>query len=151
MNHLTKRLILPLLLSLAQPLHAEPAPAGVPTDNRQLVEMPAPVRQLMRSDMVEHLTALNEVIGLLAEQRFTEAAEVAEQRIGRSAMGRHRTTGTPPGRYMSAEMRQLAWGMHDAASAFATTARDGDMDRTLAALQGLTAACAACHLSYRTR
>ena len=40
---------------------------------------------------------------------------------------------------------------HKAASEFARIAATGDRDTTIAALPSLTAACVACHYSYRLR
>ena len=124
-----------------------------PTDNdhRQFVEMPDAARQLMRTDMLDHLSALNEIIGHLASKNLDTAAEVAESRMGKSSMGKHRASGMGPGRFMPLEMRNLGWGMHEAASEFAVAAKKGDINNAYAALQKVTSACTACHYSYRTR
>ena len=57
------------------------------SDHRQLVSMPDETSQLMRKDMLDHLSALNEIIGLLAENNLDAAADVAETRMGKSSMG----------------------------------------------------------------
>jgi len=121
------------------------------SDPRQLVSMPDQSRELMRKDMLEHLTALNEIIGYLADNDFDAAAEVAETRMGKSSMGKHRGTGMGPGRFMPPEMKNLGMGMHDAASRFSQVAKQGDMKSAYSALQQVTSSCVACHYSYRTR
>lgn len=143
----------PILTAIALLFCAHGAFSETPAadDARQLVEMPEQSRALMRQDMLDHLAALSEILGLLAADDLATAAQVAEQRMGRSSMGKHRGTGMGPGRFMPEEMRQLGWGMHDAASAFARIAADGDRKQAYAALQQLTASCTACHYSYRTR
>jgi len=120
-------------------------------DSRIFVEMPAQARNYMRLDMLDHLIALNEIIGLLATGDLNSLAEIAETRIGRSSMGKYRGTGMGPGRFMPLEMRNIGWGMHDAASKLATVAKKGDKKATGQALQELTTACVVCHNSYRTR
>ena len=120
-------------------------------DPRQLIEMPVESQQLMRDDMKDHLAALNEIIGYLAENNLKTAAEIAETRMGRSSMGKHRGTGMGPGRFMTPEMRNIGWGMHDAVTEFAQVAKAGDIKKAYSALQKITAACVACHYSYRTR
>ena len=120
-------------------------------DSRIFVDMPAQARTYMRLDMLDHLIALNEIIGLLASGDLTALAEIAETRIGRSSMGKYRGTGMGPGRFMPLEMRNIGWGMHDAASKLATVAKKGDKEATGKALQELTTACVVCHNSYRTR
>ncbi|PWB54043.1 MAG: cytochrome C [Nitrosomonadales bacterium] len=139
-------LLLPATLAQAQP----PAP---PQDTRQLVSMPDLPRSLMRSDMQDHLLALNEIIGHLAENKFDAAAETAEKRMGQSSMGKHAyiARGQGPGRFMPDTMRQMGWNMHDAATEFARVAKSGDQAKSLAALQQVTSSCAACHMSFRTR
>lgn len=145
-----------LSLTLAALLFAAPVSAQLPAplqDARQLVDMPELPRALMRSDMLDHLAALNEIIGHLAENQPGAAAEVAEKRIGTRTMGKHAAMarGQGPGRFMPDTMRQMGWNMHDAADKFARTAREGDSSKTLAALQQLTSSCVACHMSFRTR
>lgn len=139
-----------MLLSLSRvATAAEPAVA----DARQLVAMPAAAQAIMRDDMLDHLAALNEVLGYLADGKLDAAAETAETRIGRSAMGRNmgKARGMGPGRFMPDAMRNLGWGMHDAASEFAQVAKGGDKLKAYAALQPVMASCVACHLSFRTR
>ena len=120
-------------------------------DHRQLVTMPDQARQLMRQDMLIHLSALNEIIGYLAENNLDAAADVAETSMGKSAMGKHRATGMGPGRFMPLEMRKIGWGMHESATEFSRVAKEGDLKNAYSALQKVTASCVACHYSYRTR
>jgi hypothetical protein len=143
-------LTLILLLAASPALAQAPAP---PQDHRQLVNMPDLPRSLMRADMQDHLVAMNEIIGYLAENKLADAAETAEKRMGQSAMGKHAAIarGQGPGRFMPDTMRQMGWNMHDAASEFAKVAKAGDQAKSLAALQQLTSSCVACHMSFRTR
>ena len=121
------------------------------SDHRQLVAMPDEASQLMRKDMLEHLSALNEIIALLVENNLDAAADVAETRMGKSSMGKHRATGMGPGRFMPVEMRNIGWGMHESASELSQAAREGNLKGAYSALQKVTASCVACHYSYRTR
>ena len=120
-------------------------------DHRQLVEMPVQTQQLMRKDMQDHLAAMSEIFGYLADNNFAVAAEVAEKRMGKSSMGKHRATGMGPGRFMPLEMRKIGWGMHEAASNFAEVAKSGNLNKSYAALQKVMSSCTACHLSFRVR
>ena len=121
------------------------------SDPRQLVSMPEQARQLMRRDMLDHLSALNEIVAYLADNNLDAVAEVAEIRMGKSAMGKHRATGMGPGKFMPPAMRNLGWGMHESASELSRLAKEGDLKGVFAALQKVTASCVACHYSYRTR
>ena len=144
------------LLSAFQSVYGEQAagetlntPAS--NDHRLLASLPEQSRELMRLDMLNHLSALNEIIGYLAISDFNAAADVAEKRMGKSSMGKHRASGMGPGRYMPLEMRNIGWSMHEAATDFANIAKQGDVKETYIALQKITSACVACHYSYRTR
>lgn len=138
-------------LLLASPMAAA-QPESVPEDGRQLVAMPDAARTIMRTDMLDHLVALNEIAGHLAENNLAAASETAENRIGNSAIGKHAAMarGQGPGRYMPDTMRQLGWGMHSAASEFAQTVKQGDQTKTYAALQKVMSSCVACHMTFRT-
>lgn len=143
-------LVLSLLLPAALAQAQQPAPLP---DARMLVNMPDVPRSVMRADMLDHMAALNEIIGDLAENKFEAAAETAEKRIGQSAMGRNApmARGQGPGRFMPDTMRQMGWNMHGAASEFAKVAKTGDKTKALAALQQVTVSCVACHMAFRTR
>lgn len=119
-------------------------------DTRQLVSMPVQARALTHKDMLDHLAALNEIIGYLASNKLTGAADVAENRMGRNSMSKHRSTGIGPGKYMPLEMRNLGWGMHDAATEFSEIAKKGDFKATYGTLQKVTSTYIACHYNYRT-
>lgn len=137
-------------LALLVASHAAGSQEGADSDPRQLIAMPEQSRALMRQDMQDHLAALNEILGQLAANDLAAAAETAENRMGRSSMGKHRGSGMGPGRFMPPEMKQIGWGMHDAASEFSRIAKQGDATQAYAALQKLTTSCVACHFSYRT-
>jgi len=120
-------------------------------DPRQFVAMPEQTRELMRKEMLDHLAALNIIVGFMASNNFDAAADIAETRMGKSSMGKHRATGMGPGRYMPLEMRNIGWSMHDAASELSRAAKQGDIKGAYSALEKVTNACVACHYNYRTR
>ena len=122
-------------------------------DTRQLVQLPPAAQETLRQEMLDNLLALNEVLTFVAAGKIVEAGEAAEQKLGVSAMGKHR--GKPvdarPGPHMPEEMHNLGRKGHMAASEFALAARAGERERALALLPNLTSACVACHYAYRTR
>ncbi len=126
---------------------------AVAEDSRELVKLPAPAQEALREEMLGNLVALNEVLSLLAEGKVTEAGAVAEAKLGLSAMGKHRAKpfDARPGPHMPPAMHGIGMDGHKAVSEFAKVAATGDRDKALALLPNLTAACVACHFSYRTR
>jgi len=119
-------------------------------EQRQLVEMPSKAQQVMRQHMLEHLATLNQIIGLIAEDKLEKAASLAETKIGISSMGKQcAKTGMGPGLFMPPDMRQMGRRLHEASSEFARIAKEGDTKQAVAALQKVTTTCVACHYKYR--
>lgn len=133
----------------ADPVAPESRPSGA--DTRRLISMPEPAQQLLRKDMIDHLVALNQILAHLSAAETQKASELAETRLGKSSMGRHRGTGMGPGRFMPPEMHQLGIAMHESASEFAATVENGKAADAYAALQRVTSSCVACHLGFRVR
>jgi hypothetical protein len=122
-------------------------------DARQLATLPPPAQEALREEMRDNLVALNEILSLMAAGKVSEAGEVAESKLGRSAMGKHRSKpmDARPGPHMPPAMHGLGMDGHQAVSEFAAVAKTGDRDKALALLPNLTSGCVACHFSYRIR
>lgn len=118
-------------------------------DSRQLVKLPEMMQEHMLSNMRDHLATLNDVLHALADKDLDRAAKEAEQRLGMSSLDRHGASHMAP--FMPKEMQAMGTAMHRAASRFAVTAQEGDLVTTYRALKDVTAACVACHTSYRIR
>lgn len=122
-------------------------------DGRQLASLPPAAQAALREEMRDNLVALNEVLTLMAEGKLKEAGEVAEAKLGVSAMGKHRSKPfeARPGPHMPPAMHGIGMDGHRAASEFAAAAKAGDADKARALLPNLTSACVACHFSWRIR
>ncbi len=85
-------------------------------------------------------------------RKIWEAGEVAEARLGMSAMGKHRAKlfDARPGPHMPPAIHGIGMDGHKAVSEFAAAARTGG-ERALALPLNSTSACVASHFSYRTR
>lgn len=150
------------LPSLALPQSHQPGDHGhampgrtqqqaAPTDNRQLVKFPEPLRSHTLTNMRDHLVALGEMQDALAMGQFDRAADVAEQRLGMSSLKTHGAHEVA--KYMPQGMQDAGTAMHRSASRFATIAKDasvtGDLRPALAALAQVNQTCVACHAGYR--
>lgn len=122
-------------------------------DGRQLATLPPPAQETLRQEMFDNLVAINEILSAVAAGKFREAGDIAEQKLGVSAQGKHRSKpfDARPGPHMPPAMHAIGMDGHRAASDFAVAAKAGDRDRALALLPNLTNACVSCHSSYRTR
>lgn len=127
--------------------------AAFAEDTRQLAKLPVPAQESLRQEMLDNMVAINEVLAHLAEGKIKEAGELAEAKLGMSAMGKHRMQpfDARPGPHMPPAMHGIGMEGHKAVSEFAAAAKTGDRDKALALLPNLTSACVGCHFSYRTR
>jgi cytochrome c556 len=125
-------------------------------DSRALVRLPDMMQEHMLANMRDHLVALSEILGNLAESKFDAAGKLAEQRLGMSSLERHGASHMAP--LMPKPMQDIGTSMHRAASRFAIVAQNAavtrsfdDMRAVFRALHEVTATCAGCHAAYRIR
>jgi hypothetical protein len=120
---------------------------------RLLARMPPLAEAALREEMRDNLLSLHEILTLLASGQVKEAGDLAEKKLGKSAMGKHRDKPfeARPGPHMPPAMHRLGMEGHQAASEFARIAATGDREKALAALPTLAAPCVSCHFSYRIR
>jgi antitoxin component HigA of HigAB toxin-antitoxin module len=145
-----KRLLAPLLFA---GLLATPIAHAAEGDSRIAVDMPAMMQDHTRSNMRDHLRAINEIQSLLAAGKYDAAADVAEKRIGMSSLEAHGASHLAG--FMPQGMQDIGTAMHQAASRFAVTAQETgvtrDLPRALGALSQITTQCVACHAAYRLK
>jgi len=122
-------------------------PGGAAQDSRKKVRMPDMMRSHMLANMRDHLAALHEIQVALAAGKLDQAADVAETRIGMSSLASHNAAHMAP--YMPQAMQDIGTEMHHAASRFARSAHEGDLNKALTDLGGVTQQCVACHAAYR--
>ncbi len=120
-------------------------------DDRIKVDFPPMMRDHMLGNMRDHLTALQEITASLASGEYDQAADVAESRLGMSSMALHGAAHMS--KIMPPEMAAIGTEMHHAASRFALSARDADIEgglgKAFGALSEVMQQCVACHSSYR--
>ena len=116
-------------------------------DSRQIVKFPEMMQQHMLANMRDHLEAINEILLYIGNDELDKAAEVAEKRLGMSAMDLHGAK--HQAKLMPEGMRKSGSRMHHAASRFALKAEEGEPLAAYKSLQEITNACVACHAAYR--
>ena len=116
-------------------------------DTREQVSFPKMIQQHMLSNMRDHLVVINEILIYLSTDEMDKAADIAENRLGMSAMNLHGAG--QQAQYMPDGMKKIGSSMHRAASRFARKSEEGDPAEAYKALQEVTAACVACHAAYR--
>lgn len=125
-------------------------------DTREHVELPPMMQRHMLANMRDHLRALDEILGELADGNVDAAAEIAEARLGMSSLSLHGAEHL--GKFMPKAMGEIGTQMHKAASRFVIAAQDAEMNpgkdaqhKVYRALRDITQNCNACHQSYRIR
>lgn len=125
-------------------------------DTRELVELPPMMQEHMLANMRDHLAALDEILGELAEGRIEQASEISEARLGMTSMSLHGAEQL--GKFMPQAMAEIGTQMHHAASRFVIAAQDAELEpgkdaqrKVYRALQEVTQNCNACHQAYRIR
>jgi hypothetical protein len=110
----------------------------------------------MLANMRDHLRALDEILGELAEGNVDAASEIAEARLGMSSLSLHGAEHLA--QFMPKEMGAIGTQMHRAASRFVIAAQNAEMNpgleaqhKVYRALQEITENCNACHQGYRIR
>lgn len=115
------------------------------------VEMPDFASEHFKRLMRGHLDTLQEIILLLAQHEYEKAANTAEQGLGMSSVEMHFERHV--GKYMPEGMRAQGERMHEAATRFATDAREAaredELDKALSSLSVMIEACVSCHSVYR--
>ena len=146
-------LVIPPICVVAQPAGDDESTAIGQTseDHRVLVDIPESVQARIRSEMREHLVSLHSIVAALADQRLDDVAEIASEQLGSGRMRNHRNRGGGPGRHLPPAMRSIGRSMHSAADAVAEAAKEGNQAEAMRRLGQITAACSACHSSYRIR
>lgn len=93
---------------------------------RQSAELPSHVSRQLMSNMRDHLQTLEEITLFLAESKYIQASDTAENRLGMSSVEIHYQKHM--GKYMPKGMRDISRKMHEAASEFALSAREAEKD-----------------------
>ncbi len=124
---------------------------SIASDTRIHVDFPPMMQEHMMANMRDHLSALQTITQQLSVQQFDAAADIAEQRLGMSAMDSHGASHM--GKLMPKGMAIIGTEMHHAASRFAIAARDAEVDggleKAFGALSEVMQQCVACHIAYK--
>jgi cytochrome c556 len=125
--------------------------AGGSADPRKLVKMPDMMQDHMKQNMRDHLLALSEIEEAMGAGQFARAADIAEQRLGMSSLDAHGASHMAP--MMPKEMQAIGTEMHRAASRFALSVRNaevnGDLRPAMTDLAKVSRQCVACHAGFR--
>lgn len=119
-------------------------------DSRKLVDMPPEVVTILRQEMIGFVVAFQQVAMLVIAEKYQEAADLAEDVFGHSAMIK-RSSRYAPAQFMLPGMHGLMNGLRQSGSEWAVALRAGDKRRIGAGLVRVTGFCVACHQTFHVR
>ncbi len=114
------------------------------TDTRISLNLSGKMKRHQLADMRDHLAAINDIVGLMAGNRYAEAAEVAHDRLGL----------TPQMQKMcnmlgNEKATELGLAFHRSGDDLADALKTQDVGKSLSALNKTIQYCVACHAMFR--
>jgi hypothetical protein len=113
-------------------------------DMRTSLQLPAKMKQHQLSNMREHVEAIKTIVGLMAENKFEEASNVAHDKLGL----------TPEMQAMcdmfgNEQFRELGHAFHRSGDDLGDILQTGDVSASLRALNKTMQYCVDCHAAFR--
>lgn len=130
--------------------------AAETSDTRTVVKLPEHVKTKMLVNMRDHIHALDDIIIAVRAGEFEKAQGIADSRLGWSSFAGSGDQEVAD--YWPKPMKIMADQMYKAGSNFVVLANNASVEESaenykyvIGALGEVTAACRACHQSYRLR
>lgn len=128
----------------------------VSSDTRQKIDLPKDIEAKMLINMRDHIGALDDIIGAIQEERYEDAEDIAEFRLGWSSLVRRGDMEVA--KHWAKPMQKMADQMYRSASNFVIVSQNASVEESvesyknvLSALKEVTSACRGCHEVYRVR
>lgn len=132
------------------------ASAGDMDDPRMLIKLPKEIEHKMLVNMRDHIAALDDIIAAVQNEKFDEAARIAESRLGWSSLVRRGDQEVAD--HWAVPMQKMADEMYRAASDFVIVVQDASVEdskesyrKVMGSLHRITSACRGCHEAFRVR
>lgn len=114
------------------------------TDKRISLNLPEQQKQHQLANMRSHLEAVRNIIGLISENRFDEASDVAHNKLGLTPEMKKMCN-----MFNNDDFRELGLAFHKSADKLGDELKTGDLKRSLSALRTTMNACVQCHSTFR--
>lgn len=101
-------------------------------------------KQHQLANMRSHLKAVQDIVGMIAENRFNEASEVAHNKLGLTPEMQKMCN-----MFTNADFRELGLAFHRSADELGDTLKRGNATGSLQALRSTMNYCVQCHATYR--
>jgi len=114
------------------------------SDSRISLGLGPKQKQHQLANMRSHLEALQSILGMISENRFDEAAEIAHQKLGLTPEMQQMCN-----MFTNKEFRATGIAFHQSGDALGDTLKSRDLKQSLQALHTTMNYCIQCHATYR--
>ena len=114
------------------------------TDARISLHLSERMKQHQMADMRAHLAAINDIVGLMTENKFAEASKLAHEKLGLTPEMQRMCN-------MLGNEKATAMGLafHRSGDELGDALASGDASRSLSALHTTMQYCVECHATFR--
>lgn len=113
-------------------------------DNRISLGLAPNMKHHQLSNMRAHMAALQEIIGLLAANKFEKASRIARLQLGLTEEMKQMC-----GMFENEDFKQLGLAFHNSGDELGDALQTKDMKKSLQALNKTMGYCVQCHEKYR--
>lgn len=117
---------------------------GAHDDKRTLLKVPPMMKNHMRSNMRDHLAAVNETVKLIGAGNFEAASHLVHARLGTNEEMMKMC-----GMFGNDTYRDMGLAMHTSADILSAEIKTKDTGKIMKALSGTLEKCVACHDTFR--
>jgi len=114
------------------------------SDKRTSLGLAPAMKQQQLAMMRDHLQAVHDIVGLLAEEKFDRAASIAHNKLGLTPEMKKMCN-----MFSNAKFRQVGLASHQSADELGDVLKQGDLQQSLHALHKTMNACLQCHATFR--
>ncbi len=113
-------------------------------DKRISLNLPPPMKVHQLENMRSHVEAVQAIIGLIAEQNFNKASEIAHTKLGLTEEMKKMCS-----MFKNEGFRTLGFQFHKSADELAEVLKTKDMTKSLQSLHKTMSYCVQCHATFR--
>jgi hypothetical protein len=113
-------------------------------DRRTSLELPAPMKQHQLANMREHVLAIKSIVGLMAENKFEDAAKIAHKQLGLSTEMQSMCS-----MFENEKFKTMGMAFHQSGDELGDVLQTRDVNASLRALNKTMGYCVECHATYR--
>jgi len=114
------------------------------TDKRTSLHLPEQMKAQQLANMRSHLEAVRNIIGLISENKFDEASDVAHNKLGLTPEMKKMCN-----MFSNDDFRTMGLAFHKSADKLGDELKTGNLQRSLSALHVTMKSCVQCHATFR--